>query len=126
MLPEVLGQQNQDGEKSDRFSEILREPDVVTSEPKTTSVRRPKGPRLSTCFLSSVPQFPNHPMTLSNGNSPVRQITEQILATRKITRSAQQQLMGALLSKQAISPDDRAMIDRIFDQLHRGLLHVVD
>lgn len=65
-------------------------------------------------------------MTLSNGNSPVRQITEQILATRKITRNAQQELMGALLSKQAISPDDRAMIDRIFDQLHRGLLHVVD
>lgn len=65
-------------------------------------------------------------MTLPDSHSPVRQITEQILATRRITRGDQQRLMVTLLSKDALSPEDRAMIDRIFDQLHRGLLHVVD
>lgn len=65
-------------------------------------------------------------MSLLHGNSPVRQITEQILANRKITRTAQQKLMGALLSKEDISAEDRALIDCIFEQLHRGLLRVVD
>lgn len=65
-------------------------------------------------------------MTLSNSHYPVREITEQILATRRITRSDQQRLMMSLLSKEALSPDDRVLIDQIFDQLHRGLLHVVD
>ncbi|NJR67609.1 MAG: hypothetical protein HC771_02300 [Synechococcales cyanobacterium CRU_2_2] len=65
-------------------------------------------------------------MTFSDSQSPVRDITEQILATRRITRGDQQRLMVTLLSKDALSSEDRAMIDRIFDQLQRGLLHVVD
>ncbi len=66
------------------------------------------------------------PMTFSDSHSAVRDITDQILATRRITRGDQQRLMVTLLSKNALSSEDRAIIDRIFDQLHRGLLHVVD
>ena len=54
------------------------------------------------------------------------QVLSQILSSRRISRSDQHSLMSFLLSKDALSNNERDCIDRVFDCLRRGLIRVVD
>lgn len=56
----------------------------------------------------------------------VAQLVEQLLTTRRITRADQHRLMSMLLSKASLSPEEQTLVNRVFDGLHQGLLHVVD
>ncbi len=56
----------------------------------------------------------------------IEQVVERIFRSHRITRADQQLFMNALLTKHALSREDRANIDRVFDGLRRGLLRVVD
>jgi hypothetical protein len=50
----------------------------------------------------------------------------RILNERRITRTDQQCLMSALLSKEALTSEEHNQINRVFDALRRGLIRVVD
>ncbi|MBK4729705.1 hypothetical protein JJD41_07460 [Oxynema sp. CENA135] len=67
---------------------------------------------------------PTTPTAKTTGT--VEQIVDRICRHRKISRYDQQLLMSALLSKDAISENERSQINRVFDNLQRGCLRVVD
>ncbi len=52
------------------------------------------------------------------------QIVEQIFLTHRINRADQALLMSALLDKEAISAEEKRLVDRVFDGLSRGILRV--
>lgn len=56
----------------------------------------------------------------------IRQLVETLLSSGKISRTDQDQLMSALLSKASLSPEEQALVNRVFDRLKQGLLQVVD
>lgn len=56
----------------------------------------------------------------------LQQVVEQIFETRKITRVVQHSLMAAVLSKTLLSNEDQALVNRVVEALHRGILRVVD
>lgn len=56
----------------------------------------------------------------------IRDLLEQILSSRRITRAAQQQFMSALLAKDSLNLEERNQINRIYEQLQLGLIRVVD
>ena len=56
----------------------------------------------------------------------IEQVVERIFRSHRITRADQQLFMNALLTKHALSREDRANIDRVFEGLRWGLLRVVD
>ncbi|MEW5856352.1 MAG: hypothetical protein AB1861_03035 [Cyanobacteriota bacterium] len=56
----------------------------------------------------------------------IAQLVEQLLTTRRITRNDQQRLMGALLSKTALSAEEQIQVNRVFDSLKQGYIRVVD
>ncbi|GEM_PF-640017 len=56
----------------------------------------------------------------------IKETVERILASRRITRTDQQLLMAALLSKNSLSLEDQVQVNRIFDRLRIGLIRVVD
>ena len=59
-------------------------------------------------------------------NTSIEQVVDRILSSRKISRTDQQALMAALMSKNAISTKDQLLINRVFDALRKGQLRVVD
>ena len=59
-------------------------------------------------------------------NVTIEQVIQQIFSLRTITRRYQNQLMSILLSKNSISPEEKILIDKIFDAVQRGMLKVVD
>ncbi|NEQ25082.1 MAG: hypothetical protein F6K28_39550 [Microcoleus sp. SIO2G3] len=56
----------------------------------------------------------------------IEQIVTQILTSRQITRTVQRQFMTIALSQDKLSQTDRALIDRVFEALSRGLVKAVD
>lgn len=56
----------------------------------------------------------------------IRQLVETLLSSGKISRTDQDQLMSALLSKASLSLEEQALVNRVFDRLKQGLLQVVD
>lgn len=56
----------------------------------------------------------------------IKETVERILESRRISRSDQQLLMAALLSKNSLSLEDQGQVNRIFDRLQTGLIRVVD
>lgn len=65
-------------------------------------------------------------MAASEDSLTIRQIIDQILLSRRITRLDQQRLMATALSRADLSQEEQAHINLIFDRLSRGLLHVVE
>lgn len=67
-------------------------------------------------------------MTASTPQSkiPLREIVERIFSTRKITRGDQMRFMKIVLEQEPITSEDRQHIDRLFEELKRGLLQIVD
>lgn len=57
--------------------------------------------------------------------SNLEQTIEKMFAARRLTRSDQQQLM-TLFSQRDLSPNDAALIDRVYEALSQGRLRVVD
>jgi hypothetical protein len=57
--------------------------------------------------------------------SNLEQTVEKMFAARRLTRNDQQQLM-AMFSKPDLSPNDEALIDRVYEALSQGRLRVVD
>jgi hypothetical protein len=58
--------------------------------------------------------------------SPIEQVVNHILTTRRITRADQRRFMATALAEVAVSDQERRQIDRVFEALKKGLLHVVD
>ncbi|MGA7937044.1 MAG: hypothetical protein WCA35_26060 [Kovacikia sp.] len=55
-------------------------------------------------------------------SSLVHQVVGRILNSRRITREDQH----VLLSLTILSPEERALLNQVFDRLQKGLLRVVD
>ncbi|MDG2615392.1 hypothetical protein P7L53_03970 [Thermoleptolyngbya sichuanensis XZ-Cy5] len=56
----------------------------------------------------------------------LEQIVDHIFATRCISRRDQQSFMRVALGETMLNPKDRALVDRVFEALRRGMLRVVD
>ncbi len=54
--------------------------------------------------------------------SPLQEVIDRILASRRITRVDQR----LLISLANLSHEEQALLNQVFDRLHRGLLRVVD
>jgi hypothetical protein len=59
-------------------------------------------------------------------NISLDQVVDRIFAFRQISQLDQRLLMSMLLSKDSLSAQDHALINRVFDALQRGLIRVVD
>jgi hypothetical protein len=57
---------------------------------------------------------------------PFDEVVQRIFTSKRITRSDQSRVMAALLSKASLSATERGYVDRVFEYLQRGLIHVVD
>lgn len=55
----------------------------------------------------------------------LEQTIEKILSSRRITRNDQTMLMASF-AKKNLSPNDAALINRVYEALHQGRLRVVD
>ncbi|UBF23563.1 hypothetical protein K9N68_17385 [Kovacikia minuta CCNUW1] len=55
-------------------------------------------------------------------SSLVHEVVDRILDSRKITRKDQH----LLLSLNILSPEERSLLNQVFDRLQMGLLRVVD
>lgn len=56
----------------------------------------------------------------------IEQIAQRIFTSRKISRSDQQWLMSAMLSKDSINTEEQTLIARLFQSLQKGTIRVVD
>ena len=65
-------------------------------------------------------------MLITEPSVSVEKLVNHIFCSRKITRNDQQLLMSLILSKDALSLEERLYIDKVFERLQRGLIHVVD
>ncbi|MBE9113109.1 hypothetical protein IQ273_27385 [Nodosilinea sp. LEGE 07298] len=57
--------------------------------------------------------------------SNLEQTIERMFAARRLTRNDQRQLM-AMFSQRDLSPNDAALINRVYEALSQGRLRVVD
>ncbi|MEB3831549.1 hypothetical protein [Phormidium sp. CCY1219] len=64
-------------------------------------------------------------MMLSQNQHDVRQIADKILTSRRITRKDQSLLMSVVLNN-TLNPQEKHRVDKIYDDLHKGLIRVVD
>jgi hypothetical protein len=55
-------------------------------------------------------------------SSSLEQVVNQILASRRITHADQHQLLLA----RTLTPQEQALINRLFEKLRNGLIKVVD
>lgn len=58
--------------------------------------------------------------------SQLEQLVSRILASYKMTTAEQRFLMHTLLSKENITQADRALIDRVYQGLRKGLVRIAD
>ena len=63
-------------------------------------------------------------MEVATTVSQIELIVERIFLTHRIDRQDQTLLMSALLSKNTLTHEDRRLVERIFNALHRGELRV--
>ncbi|MCC5898970.1 MAG: hypothetical protein EA395_02745 [Phormidium sp. GEM2.Bin31] len=59
-------------------------------------------------------------------DSNVQEIAHRIFESHQITRADQSVFMRSLLSKSALSHEEETIINKVFEELKRGLLRVVD
>lgn len=57
---------------------------------------------------------------------PLTEFVDQLISVRKMTRTDQQKLMSVLLSKDLLTPEEQAQVNRVYDGVQRGWLKVVD
>ena len=57
---------------------------------------------------------------------PVQQVATRIISFRKITRLDQRLFMSALLSKKFLSPEEKNLVEQVYQGLSRGWIKVVD
>ena len=57
---------------------------------------------------------------------PVQQIANRIIYGRKISRLDQHLFMSSLLSKKSLSPEEKNLVERVYDGLNKGWIKVVD
>ena len=57
---------------------------------------------------------------------PVHQIANRIIYYRKISRLDQHLFMSALLSKKYLSPEEKNLVERVYDGLSKGWIKVVE
>jgi hypothetical protein len=68
-------------------------------------------------------EFPRHPMSTQTLPSlSLEQVINRILASRRITHEDQH----LLLQTRTLTPQEQALINRLFDKLRNGLIKVVD
>lgn len=60
-----------------------------------------------------------------NTQLTIRQVTDKILSSRRITRRDQSELMR-LLSHTVLGEREQDLVDRLYQELHMGLIKVVD
>jgi len=56
----------------------------------------------------------------------IRDIAQQILRSRKITRADQSYFMQLAMAVNTLNEDDRIFVNRLFDALQGGRVRVVD
>jgi hypothetical protein len=57
---------------------------------------------------------------------PVEHIANRILCLRKITRIDQQLFMSSVLSKESLSPEEKNLVEQVYQGLSTGFIRVVD
>lgn len=57
---------------------------------------------------------------------PVQELANRIMHFRKITRLDQQLFMSALLSKDFLSPEEKKLVNEIYQGLNRGWIKAVE
>ncbi|USR92490.1 hypothetical protein NEA10_07170 [Phormidium yuhuli AB48] len=58
--------------------------------------------------------------------SNVQEIANRIFESHRITRADQSIFMRSLLSKSSLSHEEETIINKVFEELKRGVLRVVD
>lgn len=66
------------------------------------------------------------PLQNLSRKEPLDQIISQIVTTKQISRLDQKTLMEALLTQNYISDRDQSEVNRVFDEIQRGLIRVVE
>ncbi|GAB4210875.1 MAG: hypothetical protein OHK0012_02300 [Synechococcales cyanobacterium] len=56
----------------------------------------------------------------------LREIVEQALADKTLTRQEQQEILAAVTEDKVVSPEEHAILDEIMDRITSGEIHVVD
>ena len=57
---------------------------------------------------------------------PVPQIANRIIGLRKITRIDQHLFMAAILGKKCLSPEEKTLVEEVYEGLSRGWIKVVE
>ena len=57
---------------------------------------------------------------------PVEHIANRILSLRKITRIDQQLFMSSVLSKTSLSPEEKILVEQVYQGLSNGFIRVVE
>ena len=99
------------------MAEIITSPLPIRSQPLITI----------SLIISLLKPFTSLAMSTQvvSSQSPIEQLVEEILMSRKITRNHQQQLM-TFFSDPSIDSQAWSLIQRVQEALQRGLLRVVD
>ncbi|MBE9102374.1 hypothetical protein [Vacuolonema iberomarrocanum] len=66
------------------------------------------------------------PLQVTRPNLCIRDIAQQILLTRKITRADQSYFMQLTSSVNDLDEEDRTFVNQLFDALQDGRVRVVD
>jgi len=57
---------------------------------------------------------------------PVQHVASRIICLRQITRIDQYLFMSAVLSKKSLSPEEKNMVEEVYQGLNRGWIKVVE
>ena len=57
---------------------------------------------------------------------PVEHIANRILSLRRITRIDQQLFMSSVLAKECLSPEEKNLVEQVYQGLSSGFIRVVD
>ncbi len=57
---------------------------------------------------------------------PVQQVANRIIYHRKITRIDQHLFMSALLAKKSLSPEEKNLVEQVYEGLSKGWIKVVE
>ncbi len=57
---------------------------------------------------------------------PVSQVANRIICLRKITRLDQHLFMSAVLAKKILSPEEKNLVEQVYQGLNKGWIRVVE
>jgi hypothetical protein len=57
---------------------------------------------------------------------PVEQVANRIIYLRKISRIDQHLFMSAILSKKSLSPEEKNLVEQVYQGLNKGWIKVVE